>query len=411
MISTNVRMALTSIKASKIRSILTTLGVVIGVSSVVITVGLAEGFRNQVVNQIDQLGENIITVRSGQVFSKDEQGQVKSINLNQQSGASTLTEADVASLAKIAGVDKVVPNIQISGVITSENTANYSGANIIGTTGDMKQIIDSRIAYGDFFEVINDEKSSNVAILGSNVVSELFDVRDPIGQTITIRGQTFIVRGVIEPFKESPLSFTENLNNTVYVPYSTAQKITNNNGQITSINVKIADNQDRATVVANIEKELLINHKDQEDFSVIEKSDFLSAANSNFRLLTAFVVAIAGTSLIVGGIGIMNIMLVGVSERTKEIGVRKAVGATNQQILSQFLVEATVISVIGGFLGVFIALLATYFIKIWTSLDPVISLITVGLALLVSIVVGIVFGIAPAIQAARKDPIESLRHE
>lgn len=411
MISTNVRMALTSIKASKIRSILTTLGVVIGVSSVVITVGLAEGFRNQVVNQIDQLGENIITVRSGQVFSKDEQGQVKSINLNQQSGASTLTEADVASLAKIAGVDKVVPNIQISGVITSENTANYSGANIIGTTGDMKQIIDSRIAYGDFFEVINDEKSSNVAILGSNVVSELFDVRDPIGQTITIRGQTFIVRGVIEPFKESPLSFTENLNNTVYVPYSTAQKITNNNGQITSINVKIADNQDRATVVANIEKELLINHKDQEDFSVIEKSDFLSAANSNFRLLTAFVVAIAGTSLIVGGIGIMNIMLVGVSERTKEIGVRKAVGATNQQILSQFLVEATVISVIGGFLGVFIALLATYFIKIWTSLDPVISLITVGLALLVSIVVGIVFGIAPAIQAARKDPIQSLRHE
>ena len=411
MISTNIRMALTSIKASKIRSILTTLGVIIGVSSVVVTVGLAEGFRNQVINQINQLGEDIITVKSGQVFGKDEFGNIKSINLNQQSGASTLTDNDVASLKSINGVDKVVPNMQISGVITSEKTANYSGANIIGTTGDMKQIIDSRLAFGDFFETINDERGTNVAILGSNVVNELFDSRDPIGQTINIRGETFIVRGVIEPFKESPLTITENLNKTVYIPLSVAKKISKNNGQITSINVKLAENLPRQETVASIEKQLLENHKNQQDFTVIEKADFLAAANANFSQLTAFVVAIAGTSLIVGGIGIMNIMLVGVSERTKEIGVRKAVGATNQQILSQFLVEATVISVLGGLLGIIVALITTYFIKIWTSLDPVVSLITVGLALLVSIVVGIIFGIAPAIQAARKDPIQSLRHE
>jgi putative ABC transport system permease protein len=409
-ISTNIRMAFTSIKASKTRSFLTMLGVVIGVASVVTTVGIADGIRKQVVDQIDQFGSDVITIKPGKTFAYDSStGAITSFNPSAQQGVSTLSEKDIESLKSIKGVSTVIPSMQIGGVLSTDNKQNYSEARIVGVTGDIQNILGDKVDYGDFFGP--DDNERNTVVIGRNIAEDLFTIRDPIGQTITIRGETFVVRGILQPFKESTLTISDNLNNFVFMPYGMAKKISNNSGQINEIFVQVNDIKDVNSINDQIKNTLLANHAGQEDFTILKKEDYLAAANKTMSQLTSFIVAIASTSLIVGGIGIMNIMLVGVSERTKEIGVRKAVGATNQQILSQFLVEATVISVVGGIIGVLGSLLITYFIKIWTDLNPVVSVGTILLASLVSIAVGIIFGMAPAIQAARKDPIQSLRYE
>ncbi len=410
MISTNIRMAFTSIKASKTRSFLTMLGVVIGVASVVTTVGIADGIRKQVVDQIDQFGSDVITIKPGKTFAYDSStGAITSFNPSAQQGVSTLSEKDIESLKSIKGVSTVIPSMQIGGVLSTDSKQNYSEARIVGVTGDVQNILGDKVDYGDFFGP--DDNERNTVVIGRNIAEDLFTIRDPIGQTITIRGETFVVRGILQPFKESTLTISDNLNNFVFMPYGMAKKISNNSGQINEIFVQVNDIKDVNSINDQIKNTLLANHAGQEDFTILKKEDYLAAANKTMSQLTSFIVAIASTSLIVGGIGIMNIMLVGVSERTKEIGVRKAVGATNQQILSQFLVEATVISVVGGIIGVLSSLLITYFIKIWTDLNPVVSVGTILLASLVSIAVGIIFGMAPAIQAARKDPIQSLRYE
>ena len=410
MISTNIRMAFTSIKASKTRSFLTMLGVVIGVASVVTTVGIADGIRKQVVDQIDQFGSDVITIKPGKTFGYNSStGSITSFNPGAQQGVSTLSEKDIESLKSIPGVSAVIPSMQIGGVISTDSKQNYSESRIVGVTGDIQQILGDKVDYGDFFGP--DDNERNTVVIGRNIAEDLFTIRDPIGQTITIRGETFVVRGILQPFKESTLTISDNLNNFVFMPYGMAKKISNNSGQINEIFVQVNDSKNIAIINEQIKNTLLGNHSGQEDFTILKKEDYLAAANKTMSQLTSFIVAIASTSLIVGGIGIMNIMLVGVSERTKEIGVRKAVGATNQQILSQFLVEATVISVVGGIIGVLGSLLITYFIKIWTDLTPVVSVGTILLASLVSIAVGIIFGMAPAIQAARKDPIQSLRYE
>jgi putative ABC transport system permease protein len=403
-------MAFTSIKASKTRSFLTMLGVVIGVASVVTTVGIADGIRKQVVDQINQFGADVITIKPGKTFSYDaESGSLSNFNPTAQQGVSTLSEKDVEALKQIQGVSTVVPSMQIGGVLSTDSVQNYSEGQVVGVSGNIQQILGDKVDYGDFFGP--DDNERNTVVIGRNVAEDLFTIRDPIGQTITIRGETFVVRGILQPFKESTLTISDNLNNFVFMPFGMAKKISNNSGQINEIFVQVNDTQDISSVKEKIKTSLLASHSGQEDFTILNKEDYLAAANQTMSQLTAFIVAIASTSLIVGGIGIMNIMLVGVSERTKEIGVRKAVGATNQQILSQFLVEATVISVFGGIIGVIGSLIITYFIKIWTDLNPVVSFGTIMLASLVSIAVGIIFGMAPAIQAARKDPIQSLRYE
>ena len=410
MISTNIRMAFTSIRSSRTRSFLTMLGVVIGVASVVTTVGIADGIKKQVVDQINQFGADVITIKPGKSFDYDPQtGALRAFNPEAQQGVSTLTEKDIDSIKKIPGIVAVIPNMQIGGVITVEGKPDFSGGKIVGTTGDIKQILGDKVDYGDFFD--NDDNMRNNVVLGRDIAASLFSIRDPIGQSLTIRGQTFVVRGILQQFRDSPINITDNLNNNVYIPYGIAKEISGSAGQINEIYIKISPSSEPKQMADLINTTLLANHAGQEDFTIVKKEDYLAAANQTLSQLTAFIVAIASTSLIVGGIGIMNIMLVGVSERTREIGVRKAVGATNQQILSQFLVESAVISVVGGIIGVTVALIATYFIKIGTDLNPIISLGTILLATLVSIIVGIIFGMAPAVQAARKDPIQSLRHE
>jgi putative ABC transport system permease protein len=409
MILINVKMALASLKSAKIRSFLTMLGVVIGVASVVIIVGLGEGVKKQVVEQINQYGTDTIVVRSGKTFIQDESGAIKNINLNAQSATSTLSQKDVESLQKMEEVSVVAPAARIDGSLSSFEVETYQNANIIATTGAVEQVLKQQLEYGEFFK--DNNGLQNTAVIGSSIASGLFNQSDPIGRVFSIRDQDFTVRGVLAPSQNGLVNIGTDINQSVYIPINAAQNVIGVQPTISEIIIKLNDGADAQIATKSVKETLLANRNGEEDFTILSQDEYLSIANRVFTVLTTFVAAIAAISLVVGGIGIMNIMLVSVSERTREIGVRKAIGATNQQILGQFLVEATVISMIGGVLGVFVSLLASYFIRIGTDIRPVISLETIGIAVCVSIIVGIVFGMAPAIQAARKDPIQALRHE
>ena len=406
MILTNIKMAFASIRSAKIRSFLTMLGVIIGVMSVVMTVSIGEGIKNQVVGQIDKLGNNIITVRPGK--TPDNKNGISSINFSSPIASSTLTEADIASIQAIPGVENASPNAIVTGAVTSAERSDYNNGVIIATNSAMQTTLNQKIEFGQFFEP--SDATKDVAVIGTNVAAELYDQRDPIGRAINLKGQEFIIRGVLASAPENPLNIGPNYNNSIYIPLESGKKLSGSNLQISEITIKVKDGEKISAISNAVKDTLYKNHNNQEDYSIVNQAQYLLLANQIFTWLTTFVALIAGISLLVGGIGIMNIMLVSVSERTREIGVRKAIGATNQQILSQFLVEATAISVFGGIIGVLLSLFLSFIIRITTSIHPSVSLSTIVIATGVSTLVGIVFGLAPAVQAARKDPIVALRH-
>jgi putative ABC transport system permease protein len=363
-------------------------GVVIGVSSVLIAVSVGEGVRNQVVKQISQLGDDVVTIVPGRSFVTNEEGQVVGFNSTGFNGASSLTNKDIESIRKIEGVKAVSPNYLIAGLLSTVETQSYARASIIATTPEISEVLDKKLEFGQFFN--NDDNDRKVVVIGSSIANDMFNQRDPIGRKITIRGEDFIVRGVLEPTAESPIDVGFNYNYSVYMPIGAGQALSEGSTQISQVNIKLAANTDANTVSNQIRQVLLQNHDNQEDFTVIQQEDFLRATDQIFSLLTGFVAAVAGISLFVGGVGIMNIMLVSVSERTREIGVRKAVGATNRQIVSQFLIEAMVLSVMGGIIGIMLSFVAAYFIKIYTNIIPSLSLPLIALAFGVSVAVGII---------------------
>lgn len=408
-IATNVKMAMHSIKGAKARSALTMLGVIIGVASVITVVSVGEGVKNQVLSQVNQFGDNVIIVKPGKIFSTNSDGKVTSFHNDASIGASTLTDKDIVTVAAIPGVQATSPSAIITGVASSEDVQNYSDAKIMAVYPQSQNILNLNLENGEFFDTTKGAK--NDVVIGSDVAWALYKIRDPIGRILTIRGQEYIVRGTLANTPKNMLNVGQNFNNVIYLPYDSGKILTDNKLQINELDVKIADGQNVDKVSQEIEKALLTNHANQEDFTVINQSEYLQAANQIFSVITTFVAAVAAISLLVGGIGIMNIMLVSVSERTREIGVRKALGATNRQILSQFLIEATVLSVMGGLIGIVLSLIVAYTLRLTTDLKPFVSIETIVIAAGIATLVGIIFGMAPAIQAARKDPIQALRHE
>ncbi len=402
-------MAIASLRSTKWRSALTMLGIVIGVVSVITVVAIGEGIKHQVGSQINQLGRDLITVRPGQLVQRTQTGAISSVTLFP--GATTggsLSNQDTKTVQMSKGVQQAVPLGLVSGTVSVDK--QNSTVPVIATTADLPQILNQSLAFGSFYNSdVTDEP--NIAIVGYQAAFQLFHEHNVPGHSFTFLGQNFVVRGVFNQFDTSPLSFSTDFNNAIFIPYSTAESLTQNNLAPYEILAKPSEPTQTGKVVNTVSADLMRVHQNQQRFTVLQQDESLAVTNNILDLLTKLVAGVVAISLLVGGVGIMDVMLVSVAERMHEIGIRKALGATNQQILGQFLMEATVLSLTGGIIGIILAFVVDYLLHVFTNLTPYINWQIVLLATFVSLMVGIVFGSIPALKAARKDPIDALRNE
>lgn len=406
--SSNTKTALAALRASKWRSLFTMLGIIIGIVSVVITVSLGEGAKQRIVGQINQAGPDLITIKPGRSTARTAEGRLHGAGLlaNVQTGA--LSEEDYTVVRETSGVGQAVPLGYLNGIVrTSER--EYPEGVILGTTPELPAVLHRKVEYGVFFS--EDDAQKDVAVIGKDVATQLFQERVPVGKSFMIRDRQFVVRGVLEETEASPLIPQSDYNTAILIPYEVAKELQNGQAPIFQILSRPEDPKTTAATVQAITKSLKQAHAGQADFTVLRQEDALAVATYVLNVLTGFIAAIAAISLLVGGIGILNIMFVSVTERTHEIGVRKAVGATNRQILGQFLTEAVVLSFVGGLIGILLSVLVNYLLRIFTTLTPVLTWPIMVIAAGISISVGIIFGITPALKAARKHPIDALRHE
>jgi putative ABC transport system permease protein len=406
--SGSAKTAFASLRGNRWRSLLTMMGIIIGVTSVVTIVSLGEGLKQQIAGQINQLGSDVVTVRSGKLVSRGQNNNIAGVNLLAFLNTSTLTEDDVNSLSKIRSADAVVP---VDFVTSSAKADGTSSDNlfVIGTNYQMADVLHRKLEFGSFFD--QDTSDNNVAVIGANVAHQLYGELNPVGRTITVSGSDFIIHGVLAQTSDGFASVAEtNFNSAVFIPMQSALDLTDNKTNILQIIIKAKPGNLEQTV-RDSKKVLMQNHKQEENFTVLKQSELLKIAGSTIGIVTKFISSIAAVSLLVGGISIMDIMWVSVSERTREIGIRKAIGATNRQILNQFLVEGSLLSIFGGLIGIIVSLVINGLLRIYTSLQPAITLPIMILAVTISVGVGIIFSVAPALKAARKRPIDALRGE
>jgi len=408
----NVRLAVTSLVANKLRSILTMLGIIIGVAAVITLLSVGKSVESFVVGEFEDLGNNLLVIFPGQL--EPGQGPV------QPSGGG-LTNEDVKALkASFLAPDVIAVVPQMDRLATVTRGGKETRTNISATTTDFPAIRNFYPIAGSFFTEQDDNSSARVAILGQTVYDNLFAGEVlPIGETIKINNTNFRVIGLLEEKGGSGFNDQDNL---VVIPLNTAQRRLfpsrrpDGKFRIDLIFAQAISEERQDAAIAQIESILRDSHDlpfgAEDDFTVLSQSELVGALSQITSILTIFLSLIAGISLLVGGIGIMNIMLVSVRERTREIGLRKAVGAKQAQILWQFLVEAVVLAVIGGLIGLLIGLSGALAIaNISADLEPVLAWDSVVVAIGFSAAVGLFFGIFPASRAARLNPIDALRYE
>lgn len=404
----HLKSGVNAVRNTKLRSFWTMLGVIIGVTSVITVVAIGTGIKKQVSGQIHHFGKNLITVRPAQVHTTSTAGASGLSIISGLSTTGSLTEKDVEAVADVPGVVASAPLTALGGDITGD-TGHYRESFVIGTTSDLPSLINQSMAYGGF--LTSDDVNSNAAVLGQRAAERMFDVDVPLGRTVTFHGEKFIVRGVFNQFTASPLSQGLDLNDAVFIPNDKAEELSKNTAPTYQILARPDSSSKTEAVAEDIRRALAKEHAGDSGFTVLAGNHNLESSDSILGLLTKLIAGVAAISLLVSGIGIMNVMLVSVSERKHEIGIRKAVGATNRQILSQFMIESTVLSLWGGVIGIGLAFFIELMLRLFTDLKPVITWEVVVLATGVSLLVGIVFGTVPAVKAARKDPIEALRSE
>lgn len=399
---------LDTVRGAKLRSFWTMLGVIIGVASVISIISIGQGVRQQVSGQIHHMGKDLITVQPAPLHPGSGGGNSHVGLLSASAVSATLSGKDVSTIAGTKGVGASAPLAIATGTVRGEN-GNYNDGFVLGTTSDLSSLLNQSVAYGSF--LAPDDLSSNAAVLGQGAAEVMFNEDVPLGRSFYFHGQNFIVRGIFNNFNNAPLNQAINFNKAIFIPYQIAQQLTNNAAPTYEVLAKPKNSDQTGQVAAAIHQALDRSHGGQSNLNVTEGSHSLSTNNNIVNLLTKLVAGVAAISLLVGGLGIMNVMWVSVAERTREIGIRKAVGASNQQILSQFMVEATILSFGGGVIGILVALLLDLALHLFTNLQPVIQWPTVALAAGVSFLVGVIFGSVPALKAARRDPIDALRAE
>lgn len=401
----HISVARESLRRNRLRTTLTTLGITLGVTCITTILALSYGATKLIHDQVDALGGNIAVIRpEGDKPIRDLRDVI--IPLGGDSfTVSSLTERDFKTISELDGVAEAAPLMSVAGSVASIN-GKATGAPIVATAPALESISNLKIQDGQFIDQVTNQ---NTAVIGHQLSIDLFGTDQSIGHTFKVRGQQFTVIGVLKSVNDSINYNNLNINNAVIISLDSGKSFNQGIAQIRQINVKAKDAAHLSALTTQIEKIIIDNHGGEHDFNILT-GDYISKPTSFlFNIIGGVAAIISVVSLIIGGIGIMNIMLANVAERTREIGIRKAVGASNYHITFQFLIEALVMSVSGGILGFFlgyaIALLLGTFLPFNPGFTWYVPVASIG----TSVVVGVLFGIYPAIRAARKNPIEALR--
>jgi putative ABC transport system permease protein len=387
------RVAWEALRANKLRSGLTMLGVVIGVMSVVLLVAIGTGARNEVTSAVGSLGSNILFVAPGTL----EFGTAPSV--------SRLRLEDVRRVGDALGDPRRVATTVVSGEVAMVGTRR-TNVNVQGTNETIPLVFDRSLARGGFFTASDVETRRRVAVLGADPADALFPGRDPVGKSITVGGVRFRVVGVLT---RVGTAFGVSRDAEVFVPVTAAQRLFGIS-RVDGIAVK-APSTGQIDEERRIIREVVASAHPEQEYEVLTQEDILGVVGRILGILTLVLASIAGISLLVGGVGVMNIMLVSVSERTREIGLRKAVGARTRDVLRQFLLEAVALTVSGGIVGILLGVVAALLVGRFSPVPAAITGWSVALAFGVSVAVGVFFGVYPARRAARMQPIAALRYE
>jgi len=398
----SIKMATTTLVANKLRSSLTMLGIIIGNASVISMVGIGQGAQRLASEQFESLGPNVLFIVPGSQETRNTSFEVPK----------TLVLEDAKAIAtQVPSVDKVAPQINSRLLVTYRNRNTNTA--ITGTAPEFLSVRSFDVAKGRFITNLDLDRNNQVAALGAEVAKRLFENSDPIGQTVRIKNVSFQVIGVMEP-KGSFLG--DNQDETVFIPLTTmANRLVGRTSpyglELTFISVSAKNQDSIGAAQFQIENLLRLRHKitDENDFTVRTQKDILKIVGTITGALTLLLAAIAAISLLVGGIGVMNIMLVSVTERTQEIGLRKAIGAQERDILLQFLIEAVILSAAGGVVGTVLGISVIQVVALFSPLKAAVSPVAIALAVSVSGGIGLFFGVVPARRAAKLDPIVALR--
>jgi len=391
----SVRVALEGIWVNKLRSFLTMLGIVIGVAAVILVVSIGQGGRSKLMNEMEKIGSNFFVI------------YIMSVSTD------TISPTERINLQDVRVIKERVPAVMALAPSSYEFTEvqNRKGSKpvmAIGTTGDFVRVRNLNLTRGRFFTEIDNKAMRRVAIIDEKLADDLFGKADPIGKKLLLKNVPTLIIGVAKA--DSGLFNMAGQAKNVYIPFSYWQNLFNSS-RVDQLEGKAVDKDRVNEAVEQAKKILNKRHHTEDRYRAFNMDEQMSAANRIMGIMTLIIGAIAGISLFVGGIGVMNIMLVSVTERTREVGIRMALGARRKDILAQFLVEAVVISLIGGAIGMILGMAGSVVVALVAKWPPQVSLSTMLLALLFSAAVGIFFGIYPANKAARLDPIEALRYE
>ena len=405
----NLKIGLKEIWTHKLRSFLTMLGVIFGVAAVVAMVAIADGAREESLRQIRLLGTNNIRIKK-----QDLQGIDKTVALRKAPFG--LTRSDALSLkAILSDVTHIAVTRNISARLIYKN--EIPPATVVGVSPDYPQVVNFLVQNGRFINDLDIQHTRQVCVIGQEIKNRIFPIEEALGKDIRLEGQLFTVIGLMEKKSASGGMGSlklGNLNQNIYIPMTTAFTrfgLDERTEQLDEISLKVKDGADLQEIAHVGKRILLRRHNGVEDFEIVIPEELLAQSQRTQRIFTIVLTAIAGISLLVGGIGIKNIMLATVTQRTREIGIRRAIGATQRHILMQFIIESLSLSLVGGFIGIFAGIGMAKIISLYARWNTPISVLSIVVSFTVAAAIGLIFGIYPSTKAAQLDPIDALRYE